>query len=132
MSEDLIARARAFCAAIQANAPWETISAFYAPEIIQEELPNRLLPKGVVRDLAALAEANAKGRHVISSQTYDVTHAFADGAVVVLEASWSGTLAIDIGTLKAGDVMRARFAQVFEFQNGLIVRQRNYDCFEAF
>jgi hypothetical protein len=26
--------------------------------------------------------------------------------------------------------MRARFAQFFEFRDGLIVRQRNYDCFE--
>ena len=29
----------------------------------------------------------------------------------------------------AGSVMRARFAQFFEFRDGKIVAQRNYDCF---
>ena len=34
------------------------------------------------------------------------------------------------GTLKLGDQLRARFAQVFEFKDGLIWRQRNYNCFD--
>jgi hypothetical protein len=50
---------------------------------------------------------------------------------VVLEAIWTGTLAVGFGTLKPGDQLRARFAQIFEFKDGLIWRQRNYDCFEA-
>jgi hypothetical protein len=49
---------------------------------------------------------------------------------VAIEAIWTGTLAIGLGSLKPGDKMRARFAQFFEFRDGLIVRQRNYDCFE--
>ena len=43
---------------------------------------------------------------------------------------WSGTLAVLVGMLGAGDQMRARFAVFLEFQDGKIVRQRNYDCFE--
>lgn len=132
MTEDLIARAKAFVAAIEADAPWDVIAGFYAPDIVQEEFPNRLLPNGAARDLAALADANAKGRHVLASQRYEVLNALGAGDTVVLEAKWSGTLAVDIGALKAGDVMRARFAQIFEFRDGLIVRQRNYDCFEPF
>jgi ketosteroid isomerase-like protein len=32
--------------------------------------------------------------------------------------------------LCAGGAMKARFAVSLEFQDGKIVRQRNYDCFE--
>jgi hypothetical protein len=35
-----------------------------------------------------------------------------------------------IGALKPGDQIRARFAQFFRFKDGLIWRQRNYDCFD--
>lgn len=34
------------------------------------------------------------------------------------------------GRLAAGAEMRAHFAMFFEFRNGLIYKQRNYDCFE--
>jgi len=93
--------------------------------------PNRLLPKGTVRNLEALREASAKGRKVIKAQTIEIVNAIASGQCVVLEAIWTGTLAVGFGALKPGDRLRARFAQIFEFKDGLIWRQRNYDCFEA-
>jgi ketosteroid isomerase-like protein len=40
-------------------------------------------------------------------------------------------LAIPIGTLAPGDRMKAHFAMFFEFRDGRIALQRNYDCFEA-
>ena len=99
--------------------------------VSQEEFPNRLLPKGTVRNLEALRDASAKGRKVIKAQTIEIVNAVSSGQCVVLEAIWTGTLAVGFGTLKPGDQLRARFAQVFEFKEGLIWRQRNYDCFEA-
>ena len=45
---------------------------------------------------------------------------------------WVGTLAVAIGTLAAGDEMRAHFGVFLTFRDGLIVQQRNYDCFEPF
>src|SRR5262249_30236808 len=106
------------------------IEAYYAPDVLQEEFPNRLLPQGAVRNLDALREAEAKGRQVIATQTIEVVNAVSSCQCVVLEAIWTGTLAIGFGTLKPGDRLRARFAQVFEFKHGLIWRQRNYDCFD--
>jgi SnoaL-like domain len=127
-NEVLIERAKAFVRAVAAQAPAPEIEAYYAP--LQEEFPNRLLPKGAVRDPGALREAGAKGRQVIATQTIEVVNAVSSGQCVVLEAIWTGTLAIGFGTLKHGDQLRARFAQVFEFKDGLIWRQRNYDCFD--
>jgi plasmid stability protein len=127
----LTERAKAFVEAVASRAPIEVIASFYASDAIHEELPNRLLPNGVTRDLTALREANHKGRAVMAAETYDILTATEDGERVVLEVAWTGTLAIALGALQPGAVLRARFAQVFEFKNGLIWRQRNYDCFDA-
>jgi len=124
-------RARAFVEAVASRAPIEVIASFYADDVVHEELPNRLLPKAVTRDLAGLREANLKGRAVMSAETYEVLTATEEGQRVVLEVAWTGTLAVGVGTLQPGSIMRARFAQVFEFKDGRIWRQRNYDCFEA-
>jgi ketosteroid isomerase-like protein len=123
-------RARAFVAAVAARAPVDEIAAFYAPDVVHEELPNRLIPQGLTRDLPALREANLKGRAVMSGETYEILTATEQEGRVVLEVAWTGTLAIGLGSLPSGAVLKARFAQVFEFRNGLIWRQRNYDCFE--
>jgi hypothetical protein len=128
-NEILIERAKAFVRAVASHAPIAEIEAYYAPDALQEELPNQLLPQGAVRDRSALREASAKGRQVIAAQTIEVVNAVASGQCVVLEAIWTGTLAVGFGTLRPGDELCARFAQVFEFKHGLIWRQRNYDCF---
>lgn len=103
---------------------------FYTPDVIQEEFPNRFVPNGTRRDLAGILEAAKRGKGVMASQSLEILHTVASGDSVVVEAAWSGTLAIPVGSLPAGSVMRARFAQVYEFRDGRIVRIRNYDCFE--
>jgi len=40
-------------------------------------------------------------------------------------------LAVPFGSLLVGGQMKAFFAVFLEFREGKIVRQRNYDCFEA-
>ena len=103
---------------------------FYAPDVVQEEFPNRFLPNGATRGLKELAEAAERGRKVMSSQTFEILKMYAEGDTVVVEADWSGTLAIPLGeSTPAGTVMRAKFAQVLELADGKIVKQRNYDCF---
>jgi hypothetical protein len=39
-------------------------------------------------------------------------------------------LLVPLATLQAGATMNAHFAMFFEFENGRIRVQRNYDCFE--
>ena len=125
-----LAAVRAFFAALQNGAPPDFVAAFYAPDVIQEEFPNQFLPQGARRNLRELQEAGARGRKVMASQTFEILNAFASGETVVVEADWSGTLAVPLGEkTPAGSVMRARFAQFFEFRDGKIVAQRNYDCF---
>jgi hypothetical protein len=51
---------------------------------------------------------------------------------VIIEAIWTGTLAIPLGNIPIGGQMKAWFAQFYEFKDGKIIKQRNYDCFEPF
>ncbi len=121
---------RRYYQAIQRGAVGEELAAFYAPDAIQEEFPNRLAPNGVRRDLEALQEAAARGRGVMASQQFELLRIVASGDTVAVEARWTGTLAQAIGPSPAGTIMKARFGQFFEFRDGRIVAQRNYDCFE--
>jgi hypothetical protein len=53
-----------------------------------------------------------------------------DGDRAAVEFAWSGKLAVSVGTLSAGTVMRGRFASFLEFHDGRIIAQRSYDCFD--
>ena len=121
---------RRYYATLARGAIRTELEAFYAPDVIQEEFPNRFLPNGARRDLAALREAALRGEGVMATQEFELLTIMADGDHVAVEARWTGTLAHAAGPIAAGTVMRARFAQFFEFREGRIIRQRNYDCFD--
>ena len=130
--------ARRYLAAIEAstspnaNPSDADPTAYFTPDVVQEELPNRLVPTGARRDLAAMREGAERGRRVLQGQRYEVQRAYAVGDVVILEVFWVGALAVPIGTLQPGQEMKAHFAVFLEFRDGRICRQRNYDCFEPF
>lgn len=107
-------------------------SAFYAPDIVQEEFPNLLSPAGARRELADLKAAASRGRNVLASESYEIVTLVEAEHIVAAEIVWRGTLAVGLRSLKPGDEMRARFAAFFEFEGDKIRRQRNYDCFEPF
>jgi ketosteroid isomerase-like protein len=112
--------------------PTETmdrLARFLHPEVIQEELPNLVVPQGIKRDLAALRVARERGAQVITNQRYEVLRTLAQGDRVVVEALWSGTLQIQYGARPPGSIMRAHMAAFFELRDGRILRQRNYDCY---
>jgi hypothetical protein len=101
-TQDLIERAKAFMRAVASGAPAQEIEAFYALDAVEEEFPNRLLPNGAVRNLEALREAGKKGRKVMSAQTIEIVNAVGTGQCVAIEAIWTGTLAVGMGSLKPG------------------------------
>jgi ketosteroid isomerase-like protein len=105
---------------------WER---WFAPEVVQEEFPNRLLPGGAQRDLRGLREAAARGALLMGRQTFQVLTLLASGSTVVVEAEWRGQVRQDVGPFMAGTEVRTRFAQVLELRDGKIVALRNYDCF---
>jgi ketosteroid isomerase-like protein len=121
---------RQYFAALERGAVGDALATFYTPDVVQEEFPNRLVPNGVRRDLAAILAAAERGQRAVTGHRYEILSLMADGDRVAVEFLWSGTLAVPVGSLAAGSVMRGRFACVLEFQGGRIVSQRNYDCFD--
>jgi ketosteroid isomerase-like protein len=106
------------------------IADLFAPDAVMEQLPNRIYPNGIKADVAKMSEAFEKGRKLLSSQTYEIKNVVADGDTLSVEVVWTGTLAIAFGSLAVGSQMRAHSAMFFQFKDGKIVSQRNYDCFE--
>ena len=123
--------ARRYIAALSSGGGADEVSQFYAPDVVQEEFPNRLLPNGATRDLEALKQARIRGKALLSAEQFDLLGAVASGDQVAMELRWGGTIREAAGPFKAGQTLRARFAIFLEFRGGRIVRQRNYDCFEA-
>ena len=105
---------------------------FCDPEALQIEYPNRLKAKGDRRGLEKMSADFERGRQLLKSQRYKLESATANGAMVAVQVLWTGVLAVPLGGLKAGATMSAHSAIFFEFREGRILRQFNYDCFEDF
>lgn len=122
--------ARSYIHALERGVTGDELAAFFAPDVIAEEFPNRLLPNGMRRDLPALLQAAERGQKVMTSQRYEILNMVTSANQVAIEFNWVGTLAVPLGSIPAGGEMRGRFAVFLEFREGLIISSRNYDCFE--
>jgi ketosteroid isomerase-like protein len=118
--------------AIEAFATPDVLRGFFAPDVVQEEFPNRLFASGRRHDLAAMMAASEKGTTLLSSQKYVLKKVVAEGAEVAAEIEWSGVLKVGFGTVAAGATMRAAIGMFFTFRDGKIAAMRNYDCYYPF
>ena len=126
---DYLNTVRRYLLAVE-NGTFADIQDLFTPDVVIEQLPNRIYPQGLRATLPQMAQAFEKGRKLLSSQTYEIKNALAQDNLVAAEVLWTGTLAISFGNLAAGSQMRAHSAMFFEFRDGKIASQRNYDCFE--
>jgi len=130
---NLTQRARAYLTCIEQARTFDEVAAFLHPEVLQVEYPNRVVAGGKTRRLADIRAAFEAGRKAVSTQKYEVRTLLSDGSSVALEVDWEGTLAIPLGALEAGEVMRCASAMFLRFDtDGRILRQDNYDCFPPF
>ncbi len=116
--------------AVAGFATGDELARFFHPDAVHREWPNVLFPDGAVRDLPAVLAAAERGRRALDHQWFEVLTAVASGDLVALEVTWTGTLAVALGDLPAGHVLRAHIATFLEFRDGRILSQRNYDCYE--
>ena len=121
-----------FIAALEAREPFEELKRFYHKEVVQTEFPNGLAKHTISRNLADLEAASLRNRQVLQKEFYEVVKEYVAGNTVVLEVVWRGILGMPMAKMKAGTELKGYFVQVFEFKEGKIYRQRNYDCFEPF
>jgi len=122
--------AKQYLSRLSDGAEPEELDSFFAPDVVQEEFPNRLLPNGAARNLQAMKDARARGRALLKAERFELVNAVAGDGKVAMEVIWTGTVRDAVGPFAAGQALRARFALFMEFRDGRIVRQRNYDCFD--
>ncbi|MDJ1502088.1 nuclear transport factor 2 family protein [Xanthocytophaga agilis] len=132
MQTDLQAIVSAFLTVLENRTSSDEIELFYHPDASQIEYPNTLTKNLTKRDLKELKAASDRGLKVLQKEKYEVLHSYAYGNTVIIEVVWTGVLTIPLGSIPVGGEMKAYFAQFFEFMDGKIIRQRNYDCFEPF
>jgi ketosteroid isomerase-like protein len=125
-----LATVRSYLAALEAGAVGDYLARFFASDAEQIEFPNRLNPNGAKSDLSTMLKRAEQGKRLLSAQRYEIRSELAQDSRVAIEAVWTGTLAVGLGSLSAGASLRAHFAIFFELENGRIRLQRNYDCFE--
>ena len=102
----------------------------FTPDVVIEQLPNRIYPHGIRATLSRATEAFENGRKLLSEQSYQINNAVVNGDSVAVEVLWTGTLAVSFGNLPLGSQMRCHSAMFFTFRDGKIAKQQNYDCFE--
>lgn len=132
MQQSVEELAKAFVYALQNRTSAEDILDFYHPDVEQIEYPNTLTKNTAIRNLEDLKQASERGKKVLQKEEYEIIKSYTLGDSVIIEMIWTGTLAIPIGSIPVGGQMKAYFAQFYEFKDGKIFKQRNYDCFEPF
>jgi len=130
--DENVATVRRYLEAIEQGRPFEELTELFTPDVVQHEYPNRLVPDGARRGLEQLREASQRGRQAVESQRYEIRNVIASGDRIALEVIWTATLKVPLGTIPAGGEMRAHFGVFFDFRDGRIAAQRNYDCFDPF
>lgn len=127
MESRLKERVRAYLRALEA---WDSaaVAAFYAPEVVQIEHSNQLKPGGDRRGLQQVLGDLERGKSLLQRQSYEINTLLAEGETVVAMLTWKGVLAVPLAGLQPGAELRAESAICFQFRDGRVVEQQNYDC----
>lgn len=128
----LISIIEAYFGEIEQGISAESFSKYYTPDAFQTDYPNLMVPAGLTQAIKDLQHSSTKTKGILSSQKVEIQRYYESGNTLIVEALWTGTLALPIGQIPIGGKMKANFARFYEFENGKIRRQRNYDCFEPF
>lgn len=128
----LVPLAIEYIRAVERGAAGQSLARFLHQDVTHYELPNRFNPSGKISDRNGMLATAEHGQKVMRSQKYDILSSVAQDNLVVLELDWVGKLAIPVAGIPAGGEMHARIATLFEFQDELIILQRDYICYDPF
>ena len=108
----------------------EAYRALMHSDIVQTEFPNLLTQQATDSNFEILMQRIPNGKKLLNEQKYEIQHVHETAEALITEVIWTAIVGTDVGTFKAGQQLKAYFCCIFEFKDGLIYQQRNYDCFE--
>lgn len=94
--------ADAYLALLSGMGDPDDLDAFLAPDIEQQEFPNRLTPNGATRDLSAMKAGQAQGSRLLAEQRFERVGAVAQGDSLAMEVVWTGRVREAAGPLPRG------------------------------
>jgi hypothetical protein len=109
----------------------EEYKSILHPALEQTEYPNLIMAATRHRNFAQLMEGVEAGKKMLAFQRFDPIAFYESGDLIIAEYSWTGELKQKVGKLSKGKILNARICSIFEFRDGKIFRQRNYDCYES-
>jgi ketosteroid isomerase-like protein len=124
--------AKRYLAAIERGADASELALLLHPEVTYREHPNRLIPQGATSGLAEMQAGAERGRKVVRDQRYVVGLAIVEGDRVALQVDWTATLLLPLGSTPAGGRLHAVIGMFLRIQDGRIIEQQNYDCYDPF
>jgi ketosteroid isomerase-like protein len=110
----------------------EEFARYALPTAQWVEYPNAITPTTQTRDAAATMRGAEAGKKLLARQTIEIGNWFEAGEQMLVEALWTGEVGVDAGKFRKGQTLTAHIGMVFRFENGKIVRQVNYDCYDPF
>lgn len=108
----------------------EEFYAVFHPQVIQTEYPNQLSKEVRQRNFESMLESLEVGKLILKSQHFSLLKTYESGETMIVEAQWTGEIAVDAGHFRRGQILKAFICTILEFRDGKIYRQRNYDCYE--
>jgi ketosteroid isomerase-like protein len=122
--------ARQYLDALWSPGPTAEMSSLVADTFTREVFPHRFLNSAETIDVdRALALHNSE-RQLFAGRSYEVSSLTGGGSQVAIEATWRASVGKDEPPYGSVQEIEARVALFLKFENGRIVRERVYTCFE--
>jgi hypothetical protein len=108
----------------------EEFAALVHPDVQVVIHPNITAPTGTRSGLQEMQAGLKTGQSLMAWQKYDIHgHDAPSADRTITPTTWTGELAVPLGTWPAGTRLRAEIAMFFELRDGRIYRQENFDCY---
>jgi len=99
-------------------------------DFVQTEFPNLMNKELRERGIEGCIKGALMGKKILSFQRLEATKQYESGDNnLIVEAVWTAKVSVAAGTLKKDQPLKAYICMIFEFKEGKIVGQRNYDCY---
>lgn len=116
--------------ALESGEHGASLARFFTDDAEQVEYPSMMRPAGGTRGVQAMIDGSVAGARLLASQSYELLEFIDGGDRAAVRLTWRATTATEVAGLPAGSTLTAHIAQFYEFRDGLIRRQRSYDCYE--
>lgn len=125
---DFVQRYLGFCN--DPNSTTEGLREFYADYLVWQEMPHQFAPAGRTLGFAGMQAALMEGKRLMAEQHYVLDNVVTGEEVAALQISWEMTLGQNLGQLAAGAKLRGKLAIFMVFEQGKIIRQTDYICYD--